>query len=225
MREASAVVIFGPPGSGKSTQAALLSDTLAYEVVDTGRILRGVLYDPARQHDPVIAAERRRFDDGILLTPSFVVELVKDHLRELAEARVSCVIGGSPRTLGEAEAMMPELVAGYGADRVHGILLDVPEAVCIARNRVRATCAACGRPQLATPPAREMPKRCRACGGELFVRADADKAEVRVREYEERTLPAIAFVERMGIAVARVDGTQTPADVFGDILDVLDRSR
>lgn len=224
MREASAVLIFGPPGSGKSTQAALLSDTLAYEVVDTGRILRGVLYDPARQDDEVIKAERKRFDDGVLLTPSFVTELLQGHLRDLASARISCVIGGSPRTLGEAEAMMPELAAGYGAENVHCVLLEVPAEICIARNKVRATCIVCGRPQLATGPANEMPKRCRACGGELYARADADKGDTRIREYEERTLPAVAYVEKLGLTVTRVDGTQSPAEVFGDILDILDRS-
>ena len=223
MRDASAVIIFGPPGSGKSTQAALLADTLAYEVVDTGRLLRVVLYDPARQEDPVIKAERERFDTGVLVTPSFIVDLLRSHLMSLAAAGVSCVIGGSPRTMGEAEALLPELIAAYGPANVHCVLLDTPLEVCKARSLARAICNACGRPQLAMGPATEAPKRCRACGGELYVRADITAIETRFDEYQARTVPVFAFAESLGLRICRVDGAEHPGAVYGEIVDAIDR--
>jgi len=204
MRVPTVVLIFGPPGSGKSTQAALLADTLALEVVDTGRLLRGILYDPARQDDPEIKTQRAMFDGGELLTPSFVTAAMRTHLAELQAAGTSCVIGGSPRTMGEAEEIMPGIIAAYGEENVFAFLLDVPEETCRARSLVRATCTVCGRPQIGTSPASGAPLACRACGGALYMRVDAGALDIRFKEYAERTVPIYEYLASLGIGIVRI---------------------
>lgn len=218
---ASAVILFGPPGSGKSTQAELLADTLAYEVVDTGRLLHTVLYDPERQADPVIAAERKRFDSGELVTTSFVVGLLKNHLISLGAAGTSCVLGGSPRTMEEAEVLLPQLIASYGLDNVHCLLLDMSREACSQRSQLRTTCKVCGRPQLALGPAGAAPERCRVCGGELYVRSDINAIDVRFHEYETREVPVFAYAQSLGISFAVINADADPAAVYDAVVAAL----
>lgn len=217
MRVPTAALVFGPPGSGKSTQAGLLADTLAFEVVDTGRVLRGILYDPAHQGDPTIQRERGLFDGGQLMTPSFVVDALRQHLADLKAAGTSCVIGGSPRTMGEATEIMPGIIESYGLENVFPFLLDVPYEACRARNLARTTCTVCGRPQLALAPADGAPLRCRACGGELYTRVDSEKIDIRFAEYEEKTVPIFAYLESLGLKMIHI-ADDLPGTMYAEVV-------
>jgi adenylate kinase len=217
----SAVLIFGPPGSGKSTQANLLADTLAYEVVDTGRLLGNILHDPARQDDPEIRAEREKYDTGELVSDAFFEKAMQAHITDLESRKISCVFGGAPRTLGQARSFIPRLLEVYGAEHVHAFLVDLSLEECRKRMDSRATCTVCGRPQLAMGPASGIPDRCRSCGGALYVRSDKDDADTRFKAYQEQTVPVLAYLEENGIAVRRVDGSRSPEEVHEDIFAAL----
>ena len=219
----SAVLIFGPPGSGKSTQANLLADTLAFEVVDSGRILNVVVHDPARQDDPRIRSERERYDTGQLVTDEFFRMCMQEHIASLEARRVSCVFGGAPRTIGQAESFVPQLLAAYGKENVHGFLLELSPEECRLRSEKRATCSVCGRPQLATGPAAAAPDKCRVCGGALYVRSDIDALAARFDAYQRQTLPVFPYLEANGIPLTRVDAGKSPNEVHADIFAALAR--
>src|SRR5216684_407270 len=77
------VMLYGPPGSGKGTQANLIADKLDLVHFDTGKFLEAAVHDPKRQKEKIIQRERKLFDSGILMTPSFVTKEVQRHARRI----------------------------------------------------------------------------------------------------------------------------------------------
>lgn len=223
MRAPTAVLLFGLPGSGKSTQAELLADTLAYEVLDAGAILGKALKDPARQQDPIVIAERAKYDSGQLVSMDFFVSEVVAKLQRLEEHRLSGVLSGWPRDMQEAEAVMPHIIAAFGSENVKAILIDMPKEVSMHRTAMRLTCTVCGRPQLPGPDD-EQATQCRVCGGALFQRADTVAYEKRFEVFQKETAPVFTYLEKLGITLQKVDGTQDPASVYGEIVDAIERS-
>lgn len=221
MRAPQAVLIFGPPGSGKSTQAGILADTFGFEVVDMGLVLRKVLFDPARMSDPATKAERDNYESGRLVSTEFFADLVHEKFRELEEGGVDAVLGGWPRSVEQAEGLMPKLLKAYGSENVHAFLIDIPEEVYRERSEKRLTCTVCNRPQLATAPAKGAPSACRVCGGALAARVDRDAIEARISVYNEQTVPLYAYLEGLGMKLTRVTWAEAPGDVYARIVQHL----
>lgn len=221
MRAPNAVLLFGSPGSGKSTQAALLADTLAYEVLDAGVILSKAVHDPARQSDQEIVEELRRYDAGELASTDFFAKEVLSKLKELEEQKTSCVLSGWPRKLEQAEAVIPHIVDTYGIPNIHVVIIDVPKEVNMLRSKTRRTCKVCGRPQLTLELDANPPTHCRVCGGELFVRTDIAAFEHRYEVYENETEPVFGYLTSLGLSLTRVDGSQGPAFVYEDIVKAI----
>jgi adenylate kinase len=94
-----AIIIFGKPGSGKTTQAKLLAENFNLIHFDTGRLLEGILLDPNRQNEKVIQKEKKIFKSGKLNTPSFVVSEIKKGIIKIWKAGFGIIFSGSPRTL------------------------------------------------------------------------------------------------------------------------------
>jgi len=97
-----AVIIYGPPGSGKGTQAELLAKKYNFVHFDTGKYIEATVHDPKLQKNAVIRRERKLFDAGKLNSPPWVLGLVKKAATRIARAGSSIVFSGSPRTLYEA---------------------------------------------------------------------------------------------------------------------------
>ena len=97
-----AVVFYGPPGSGKGTQAQLLADTLHLFHFDTGNLLRNLLHDPKYKDDESIKRERELNESVKLNTPSWVLDVVTKQVDDLAKLGQSIVFSGSPRNVFEA---------------------------------------------------------------------------------------------------------------------------
>lgn len=219
----SAVLIFGPPGSGKSTQAGLLADTLALEVVDAGVVIARALKDPARQQDPVIIEQKKHYEAGELVDIAFFTAEVVSKLKSLEARKVHCVITGWPRDITQAEAVLPPLFEIYGKENTRVLLLDVSKETCIVRSKARLTCTVCGRPQLATGPAAAAPVHCRACGGDLAQRSDIAAIEKRFDVYEQQTKPVLAYIESLGLPIIHVDSEADPAVVYERIVEAATR--
>jgi len=214
------VVLYGAPGSGKGTQANLLAGKLGLFHFDSGKFLEEIVHDPKRQGEKIIRRERKLFDSGVLNTPSFVFREVAKEVRRIERADWGIVFSGSLRTRYEAERLTPILERLYGKKNIFIFELTVPQDRSIRRNSARLICTVCGYILLTAFYPVKHPKHCPVCAGK-FYRRSLDKPAVikeRLREYEERTMPMIAFMRGRGYPVSPIDARPAPYKVLNAIL-------
>jgi len=222
-----AVIFYGAPGSGKGTQANLIAAKLGLLHFDTGKFCESVVHDPARQKEKVVRRERKLFDAGILMTPSFVLREVSGAVKRIAQADWGVVFSGSPRTMYEAEGLMPILERLYGKKSIVIFSLSVPERVSIARNSARILCSVCKAPLLTAYYPSKNPKHCPICAGPFYRRTlDNPKTiKVRLKEYHDRTKPIFGFMKKRGYTVRAVEATRPPHKVFASVYGYLKNAR
>lgn len=208
------LIMLGPPGAGKGTQAKRLAETLDVPQVSTGDMLRD-----AREAGTELGLEAARYmAEGKLVPDEVVIGIVDERLHR-ADAVEGYILDGFPRTVAQAEAL-----AERGHPIEHAIAVDVPVEELVERITGRFSCAQCGalyherfkRPRVAHV--------CDKCGGSEFKRrADDTEAVVRKRlaEYDEKTAPLIDFYRTSGV-LARVEGVGSMDEVFGRIMKVLE---
>lgn len=210
-------VLLGPPGSGKGTQAALLSARQGFQHLATGDILREEVKNRTQ-----LGAEAKTFmDKGELVPDKLILEMVSSHIQPGA----SCLWDGFPRT--EAQAVgLDALLAVRNLSVDRAVLLEVPDKVIIGRLSGRLFCPGCG----ANYHRESMPSKkegiCDSCGTRLEVRAD-DRAEVvakRLAVYREQTTPVIGYYENQG-KLARVNGNQPPEKVTALLAAILQQAK
>ncbi|MEX2054316.1 MAG: nucleoside monophosphate kinase [Candidatus Colwellbacteria bacterium] len=130
-----AILVMGPPGSGKGTQANFITHMIGARQYDTGSRLRGLV--AAGELDP------EQIDDGVLVTPDLVREIVKKDLQQFIDKNESIILSGSPRSITEAfgnekqEGLIPFLERAYGKDNVLVFVLDITVEEAIDRNAKR----------------------------------------------------------------------------------------
>jgi adenylate kinase len=218
-REKIVVALYGLPGSGKGTQANLVANTFGLVNFDTGKLLESIWHDPKRQKEVLVAKERKLFDSGLLNSPSFVLGEVEKKTSDLAKAGLGIVYSGSPRTMYEAEGLVPKLEKLYGKDHVFFFLLDVDEKDSLARNSKRRLCNYCKTGLLAQYYPSKSPKYCPSCAGSLYRRSVDDPKIIpkRLVEYKERTLPIVSYLKKHGHKVVKLNGRKAPYLVFQEI--------
>ncbi|HEV8051729.1 MAG TPA: adenylate kinase [Parachlamydiaceae bacterium] len=201
------VILLGPPGSGKGTQAMRLTKELGIPHISTGDLFRENI-----SKDTELGKRAKTFMNAGKLVPD---EVVLDMLFDRV-SRPDCAKGylldGFPRTIPQAAALDKHLAANTDL-----IVLDleVPDEVIVKRAEGRLTCKSCGSVynRYFTPPTKE--GVCDKCGGDLMQRPD-DKAEVvqeRLRVYHEQTQPLVEYYAKKGV-LKRIDGTQSPDAVY-----------
>ena len=226
--ENNIIVIFGPPGSGKGTQAELLANTFNLYSFETSKILEES-FNNAKEEDCVVVDgkefnlvnESNLWKTGSLCSPPFVAHLVAEKIKNLHKDNRGIVFSGSPRTIYEAEKIIPLMEELYGKDNIKVIFLDIPAETTIYRNSNRRICSLMRHPILFLEENKEM-TRCPIDGSKLVKREGLDDPEtikVRIKEFGERTVPVLEFLKNRGIPVIMIDGTKCPAEVFGNIMD------
>jgi adenylate kinase len=221
-----AIIIYGPPGGGKGTQANLLADHLGAIHFDTGRYLEEYVNDPKNKKSKIVQREKKLFDSGKLLTPSFVLNIVKNKTKTIARANFGIIYSGSPRTIYEAEGLFPILEKLYSKENIFVFILKVPAEVSIRRNSNRMVCSICGYTLLSHYYPVKNPKNCPVCAGK-FYRRTLDKPEVikvRLKEYENRTKPIFELTKKRKYKVVEIDGTPAPYKVFQKIIKIVKRA-
>lgn len=218
-----AVVFYGPPGSGKGTQAQLLASKLHLFHFDTGDYLRKLLNNPKLKNDKAVQRERKLNESGKLNTPAWVLNVVTKQVGELAKLGQSVVFSGSPRNIYEAfgdethQGLLPFLGKKYGKENVHIFFLEIPDEVTIKRNTHRTICSVCKTPLL---DAKHKSSTCPFCGGKVEHRIDDSTVIIkqRLKEYHSRTEPVIAESKKRGYSVIKLDGTPAPYKIHEAIV-------
>jgi len=218
------MIIYGPPGSGKGTQARKLAEDFGLEHFDTGQIIEKWAYRPDLQDDPIIQREKENFEKGTLCTPEWVAEIVKKEIKQARQAGKGIVFSGAFRTLPEAKKVFPLLEDLYSQENIYVLRLIVSPEISIFRNSHRRVCQKCGQP-IVYSPENEKLKECPKCGGKL-VRRVLDKPEVikvRLKEYEERTEPIYQFWKQKNIKLISIkaDKEMSVEEVHQDIREAI----
>ena len=197
----------GPPGVGKGTQAVRLADTVGWEHVSTGDLLRA-----ARRDGTELGRKAQAFmDAGELVPDGLILDLVREHLKGIAP-EAGILFDGFPRTTAQAEGLERVLEdAARKVDRV--VVFSASDEDLVMRLSGRRSCPDCGAVYNVhfTPPAKA--DVCDRCGGALVQRADDEAETVRRRlvVYQEQTAPLIAWYEQSEAKVVDVDAAR-PVD-------------
>lgn len=210
------LVLLGPPGAGKGTQAVQLTERFGIPQISTGEILREHV-----QQNTMLGVRARTFmDRGEYVPDAVVVEMVMDRLDE-PDAEKGFILDGFPRTVPQAQALESALAT---ADRSLSAVLKfaIADEMAIRRLTARWTCPNCGRTYNLEfkPPAKE--GICDVCGTELQRRADDDELTVRrrIEVYREQTAPLERFYRERGLLHV-IDAQASEAAVTERTIDVL----
>lgn len=195
------LILLGPPGAGKGTQAKILTDKFNIPQISTGDILRSAV----KELTPSGISAKKFMDAGDLVPDSLVIEIIKDRL-SMADSADGFILDGFPRTVVQADALSKMLLEnGKAIDHVISITVDYEEL--IKRVIGRLTCKGCGRGYHLDfdPPA--ITGKCSVCSAELFQRDD-DKEETlrsRLLAYDTQTAPLIDYYRALSL-LRPVDG-------------------
>ena len=211
------IVLLGPPGSGKGTQAKMIAEKYGVVHISTGDILR----ENVRNNTPLGVEAKKFMEAGKLVPDSLLIDIIKDRLAK-DDVKGGWMLDGYPRTMPQAEAMdkiLPNL--GQKIDVVLNI--DVPDGELVKRVTGRRMCK-CGTTYHVqfNPPKAE--GKCDACGADLYQRADDTEETVkeRLQAYHAQTQPLIDYYDKRGI-VATVVGVGDIKEIFGKVAVALDK--
>jgi adenylate kinase len=210
------IVLLGPPGAGKGTQATFLTSRLRIPKISTGDMLR----DAAERGDTVGMEAKCFTDQGLLVPDEIVIELVKGRLVQ-PDTAGGYLLDGFPRTVRQARAL-DRWLGGRAEQLDAAIDLEVRDDEIVRRISDRRVCRSCHESYHLTDRPPRVDELCDRCGKKLTQRED-DRAAVvleRLRVYFERTRPVLEYYAERGL-LHRVDGDRSAEVVTEDILAVL----
>ncbi len=210
------LILFGPPGAGKGTQAERLRVDFQLPFISTGDMLRSNV----KQETDLGKQAQQYMDAGELVPDEVIVAMVAERLQE-DDAQDGFILDGFPRNVEQAEALEKQL-SDLGRRITAALLIEVPDEEVIRRLAGRRVCVKAGHNyHIEFDP----PKREGVCDqdGSRLIQRDDDKPEVirnRLRVYHDKTTPLIDYYDEQGV-MRRIDGTRPPAEVHDHIRAVI----
>ena len=210
------ILLMGPPGAGKGTQAANLVTEFTISHISTGDMFRAAIKAGTELGKQAKAC----IDAGNLVPDEITIGIVRERLSQ-DDCKKGFILDGFPRTVEQADALT-EILSDLGLKLKSVLDVNVPSADLVERAVGRRICKSCG----ATYHIKFNPSKvegvCDECGGELFQRPDDTEETMknRLSVYDAQTKPLIDYYTKAGLYV-EVDGRQEIGKVFADIVDIL----
>ena len=199
------IVLFGPPGAGKGTQASPVAERLGVPKLATGDVLRAAVRDGTPRGLEAKAAMER----GDLVPDDVILAIMEETLSR-PEAAKGAILDGVVRTTGQAKGLSKMLKKhGRSVDAV--LVFDVPDDELVRRLSGRTVCATCQTPYTGRAPG----STCDRCGGTLVRRPDDEPEAIRNRleVYRKQTAPVLDWYRDAGVRIVTIDAVGTPEDV------------
>lgn len=213
---ARVIILLGPPGGGKGTQAVRLSAELRIPHVSTGDLFR-----ENRAQGTELGKRAQSFmDSGKLVPDDLVLDMLFDRVAR-PDCKAGFLLDGFPRTIPQANALDARLSDARSS--VMAVHLKVPDAVLVERVVGRRTCSMCGNIHHVKNSPPKIAGKCDKCGGELIQRSDdtAETAQKRLTTYHEQTAPIVGHYGKKPGVLVEIDGNRAPDAVYSDLKRVV----
>jgi adenylate kinase len=210
------LVMFGPPGAGKGTQATFLSGELNIPHISTGDILR----ENVKNGTALGKKAKTYMDKGELVPDKVLIDIIKERLQK-PDTRKGFILDGFPRTIPQAEAL-DEILEDINKRLDIVINVDVAASALVRRLSGRWSCKSCGAPYNMKSKPPKVDGVCDICGGELYQRDDDKEAAInnRIAVYKKQTEPVLDYYKKKGL-LADIDGEREIDEVTSDIRKAL----
>ena len=221
------IILLGPPGSGKGTQANLLAEKLDFYHLETSKLIEKTLKQ-AKQDDFIeingqkfyFQDEQKIWDRGDLNSRPFVNHLIKNKINGLVQTNKSIIFSGSPRDVEEAQEIMPILEKLYQKQNIKIFVLDLDVEQSIYRNSHRRICELMRHPILYN----EQTKNLKICplDGSKLIKRKLDKPEIiekRYKVYKKQTLPVVKYLEKNDFKVLKINADQSVSTLHNRVME------
>lgn len=214
------IILLGPPGAGKGTQAKSISNRYSIPHISTGDIFRKNISEKT----PLGIEAKKYMDDGQLVPDEVTINMVKDRLT-WEDCENGYLLDGFPRTVKQADALQ-EFLSSRNEALDTALCIEVPSGFILERMTGRRVCPSCGASYHVKFNPSTIEGKCDLCGSDIVQRKDDTEETVKERldVYERQTQPLIDFYRERNL-LSTVDGTKAINGVFQSICDILGSGR
>ena len=212
------MILLGPPGAGKGTQAEYLVDMYGLVQLSTGEMLRAEV----KSGSELGKKAKELMDAGSLVPDDLIIDMISGQIDQHKEAK-GVILDGFPRTTAQAETL-DEMIGDKGLNIDHVIQMEVDEDAVVERISGRFSCSDCGAGYHDSLNKTEIDGVCDKCGSTEFTRRADDNAETvrsRLKAYREQTAPILPYYEKRG-SLDTINGIGSMEEVFDRIKEIVE---